>query len=324
MKKKLSICIPTFNRAEILEGLLHKLIYEMKYLEKEVEICISDNASTDETHNVIKSIIRNHKSISLKYKKNDNNLGFDKNCELALRMGEGQYKWIFSDYILDGTLRKILIKLDLDKPDLVFVNYKILLDNKELCSAARSDLIETNTIFKVAKKINLANTMVSSIIYSSDAMSKVDLEKPNGTFWYHFILFYNIIDRMPEARILYYGEPVIVQKGLTIEASRKEKSYEYDGLLDFYVDAYFSLLKRIGEKEIFEKLGIIEYCESLLIRQLTYYRIGNVHQNLRVKLRIIKHTKEFNFSIFDRILAFIILITPRYLLSVALKVRNFF
>ena len=54
----LSICIPTYNRAAILQEtsrLLIRAIKESGHL-SEVEICISDNASTDRTPDVIAAL----------------------------------------------------------------------------------------------------------------------------------------------------------------------------------------------------------------------------------------------------------------------------
>ena len=47
--KLLSLCIPTYNRADILKETLTKLVLEPAFILGRVEICISDNASTDHT-----------------------------------------------------------------------------------------------------------------------------------------------------------------------------------------------------------------------------------------------------------------------------------
>src|SRR4051794_27476191 len=52
MPPKLSICIPTFNRAEILDDCLGRL-EAVSQAPIEVEIIVSDNGSTDETSSVI-------------------------------------------------------------------------------------------------------------------------------------------------------------------------------------------------------------------------------------------------------------------------------
>ena len=63
--KKISLCIPTYNRSMYLNNLLSSIVSNKNYL-RDVEICISDNNSSDETSNVIKSY---KNIISIKYKK---------------------------------------------------------------------------------------------------------------------------------------------------------------------------------------------------------------------------------------------------------------
>lgn len=55
----LSICIPTYNRAPRLSETVHALISQIEAngAQSEVEICISDNASTDETPAVLESLL---------------------------------------------------------------------------------------------------------------------------------------------------------------------------------------------------------------------------------------------------------------------------
>jgi glycosyltransferase involved in cell wall biosynthesis len=324
MNIKLSFCIPTFNRPLALKNTLHMLCKEIEGLESQVEICVSDNASPPEIQKLVNDFIKVKPNIHLKYQRNNSNLGYDKNCEMAIRMGSGQYLWFIGDddRLKQGAVSKVILQLDADKPDLAFINYKIVVDRQDLPSAATDLSIKTDKSSKIFEKINLANTFLSSCIFSSEALKKTDLRQPNGTFWYHFFLFYQVIEEKPNARVLYYGYPLIIQTGLTIEATRLEKSYEYEGPLEFYIDAYFSFLKRVNEKQIFSELNLIWMFEILLVRQILYYRIGNAHQNLLVKIRISNFVWLYSFKKKDKIAALLILILPRKLLKFALKIRK--
>jgi len=51
----LSICIPTYNRAEYLEEAIYNIVTDDAFCDK-VEIIISDNASTDNTKQVEKNL----------------------------------------------------------------------------------------------------------------------------------------------------------------------------------------------------------------------------------------------------------------------------
>ena len=89
----LSICIPTYNRAEYLVGALENIISDPAFDER-VEIVISDNASTDDTENVVGYFIKLYSNIY--YYKNPENIR-DQNFMLALSRGRGKYLRLFND-----------------------------------------------------------------------------------------------------------------------------------------------------------------------------------------------------------------------------------
>lgn len=90
--KKLSICIPTFNRAELLEKTLESIIPQ---IDDECEVVICDNASTDATEEV--ALRLSSKCGFLRYIKNKDNIGLDRNFDLAVSLSCGEYCWLFPD-----------------------------------------------------------------------------------------------------------------------------------------------------------------------------------------------------------------------------------
>jgi glycosyltransferase involved in cell wall biosynthesis len=89
----LSICIPTYNRAEYLVGALENITSDPAFDER-VEIVISDNASTDDTKDVVGYFIKSYSNIY--YYKNLENIR-DQNFILALSRGRGKYLRLFND-----------------------------------------------------------------------------------------------------------------------------------------------------------------------------------------------------------------------------------
>lgn len=89
----LSIVIPTYNRAEFLDYSLEVHIPICR--EFNVQIFISDNASTDNTENVVKKWIKEYQH--LHYNKNETNIGPDGNFEKALKLTDTDYIWLLSD-----------------------------------------------------------------------------------------------------------------------------------------------------------------------------------------------------------------------------------
>lgn len=102
----LSICIPTYNRASYLEGAILNIITDNAFGD-EVEIIISDNASTDNTEEIAKKYTQKHYNI--KYYKNEENIR-DKNFMLALQRGNGLYRRLFNDTLRfkERALQKML------------------------------------------------------------------------------------------------------------------------------------------------------------------------------------------------------------------------
>ncbi len=84
----ISICIPTYNRAEFLPDLLDSISVQA---DDDIEVVISDNASTDDTEAVIdiyRPRIRN-----LVYSRAPENQGHDRNYLRAASMAGNRYLW---------------------------------------------------------------------------------------------------------------------------------------------------------------------------------------------------------------------------------------
>jgi abequosyltransferase len=58
---KISICIPTYNRARLLEEAIKSILSQTTDISSEIEICVSDNCSTDNTELVIKKLQKKSK-----------------------------------------------------------------------------------------------------------------------------------------------------------------------------------------------------------------------------------------------------------------------
>ncbi|EBU1703925.1 glycosyltransferase, partial [Salmonella enterica] len=96
---KVSFCIPTYNRVKFIEDLLESINNQSSH-SLIVEVCISDNASTDGTEESI-NIWRDRFNFPILYQRHNENIGPDRNYLSAVNMGTGDYCWIFgSDDIL--------------------------------------------------------------------------------------------------------------------------------------------------------------------------------------------------------------------------------
>jgi len=91
---KISVCIPTYNRAHCLANCLQSIISNTRRSEVDFEVCVSDNASADGTRDVVSAA---QASIGVKYSRNEQNLGAARNFLRAVEMADGEFVWLIGD-----------------------------------------------------------------------------------------------------------------------------------------------------------------------------------------------------------------------------------
>ena len=113
MEKLLTIAIPTFNRAELLDRQLTWLASAIKGCESDCEIFISDNCSTDHTQEIVNKWQSILSDIPFRYHKNPENVGVMKNIVCCLQAATSKYVWTVGDDdpIQERTLSYVLTKL---------------------------------------------------------------------------------------------------------------------------------------------------------------------------------------------------------------------
>ncbi len=118
----LSICIPTYNRAEYLEKSLESLVRQDGF--PQVEVVISDNCSEDNTAEVCGSYCSRYPNII--YHRNKENI-YDRNFPTVLMLAHGVFRKLFNDTMIyeDVSLRyliEIVRKYSGSRPFLFFLN----------------------------------------------------------------------------------------------------------------------------------------------------------------------------------------------------------
>jgi abequosyltransferase len=111
----LSVCIPTHHGwarlvEEAIEGVVSQLTPE---LAGRVEICVSDNASHDETEALVRALAA-RPGVRLVYARNDRDRGASFNIARSVELASGDYCWLHSsdDRLEEGALARILELLD--------------------------------------------------------------------------------------------------------------------------------------------------------------------------------------------------------------------
>lgn len=120
----LSICVPTYNRADCLEVLLSTLVKECESHAEDVEIVVSDNASTDTTPQIAD---RYSGHDFLHWHRQTRNIGAPANvASCAMELANGRFCWIIGDddLVLPGGVEKVLKSLQCNPAhEILFVNF---------------------------------------------------------------------------------------------------------------------------------------------------------------------------------------------------------
>ena len=110
----LSIVVPTYQRAASLRVMLQALLPQAAALGDLVEVCIADNASSDDTPDVVRHASANAPGVAVRYLRRPANLGAIKNLVLgAAQDARGDFIWALGDddLVTPGALRRICTAL---------------------------------------------------------------------------------------------------------------------------------------------------------------------------------------------------------------------
>jgi glycosyltransferase involved in cell wall biosynthesis len=145
-KPILSICIPTYNRAEYLNKSIASIVSQKEFNTEPVELVISDNASSDNTGEIVKKYQETYKNIY--YFRNDKNI-LDKNFPTIIGEAHGIFRKFCNDTFLlkDDSLRQLLgfIEENIEKkPILFFMNKANKNKKKEIYTINSFDIFVKN------------------------------------------------------------------------------------------------------------------------------------------------------------------------------------
>lgn len=129
-----SIVIPTYNRAKLLKA---TIAITLKQTFRDFEIIISNNASDDNTREIVKSF----KDKRIRYFENKKNIGSEKNVKKAMSYARGIYIFTIGDddfILFENTLEKTKKLLDDKKYGFIRLN---LIERKFIGAGLRKSII---------------------------------------------------------------------------------------------------------------------------------------------------------------------------------------
>lgn len=179
---KISICIPQYNRIAFL---LKSLYIIEKQTYNNIEICISDDCSSDNTEEEILALIPKYR-YPIIFDKNKVNLGFDRNLRKSIEMSSGDYALVIgNDDTINGNesiefLTEFLVNNNL--PDIGYCNLLEERTNNTIIKRAQTTKI-LGTGPSVVMKYYSCFSFVGGLIYKKSTFMKFNTDKMDGSIY---------------------------------------------------------------------------------------------------------------------------------------------
>ena len=223
---QLTIGIGTHNSENTVKECLDSIVPEVEKSKEEVEILIIDNASKDNSWNIIKEYSEKYNFIRVY--KNKKNIGADKNYNLLVVKAKGKFVWFFSDddKVKRGVVKKILkvIKEHLLLGH-IFINWGGWNETLKKCKVERTIDREDDILFLSAAHylsvVKLNSTLLASIVINRLAWKYAPTEQFIDSDWHHYAKIQEIIK---VSNSYFIAKPYVMYRG--ISGGRFEKNSE--------------------------------------------------------------------------------------------------
>lgn len=243
MSVRLSICIPTYNRSGCLRECLASVVSSAEGYQEQIEILVSDNASADETMSVVSEYQNTYPWI--RYHRNDENIGGERNFYAAAGMASGEYVWIFGD---DDKMTGDAIGVVIDRIEsgynLIITNYSIWLKDFSSVIKHRGLPFGKDEVFdnpnEFMKRFGLHIGYITSVITKKSVFLSLPPDEYEPYIEYGYPQVFSVYAGIAQnCRATYISTPLV--------CSRSENSSDYDKYKYFAVGStlvFKALLKK--------------------------------------------------------------------------------
>lgn len=253
---KLTLAIPTYNRARYLDVLLTSIAEQSLPLRDNIEIVVSDNASSDDTPEVVE---RHGRGIPIKYIRQAENIGADLNFARLFLEARGHYVWIIGDddLLLSNALRAVIDTIDSVSPGIIFAKQMGFVDKIDV-SAHPNRSIDIKVLDQglFVERVNIFLSFISSIIVNKTALRDVvharDVEnlalERSGFPQYGWVLPAVLLDRPA----VYIATRLVAARGGNAGGYAAFGVFieSHGRVLDRYLSARPDLIRRINNRTL--------------------------------------------------------------------------
>lgn len=271
----LSICVPTYNRAFYLEKLLCNIV---KQQQKNIQICIVNDGSTDHT----KVIVEKYKSKLSILAKHQTNSGRASALRKAISIATGDFLLVMDDEdeFVDNALFRIneylqnINSYNSKRPIIGFTFLTSGISGKIIGSSFKespliTNLVKINADYKAKgdKKQVIQSKYVKEVLYD---IPENERRVPTYTIWSRLAVKYDVV---------FLNEVVVVKEylssGLThkINKLRRESAYSsrrlYKEISEMDSRIYNSILYRLKNVVLFHKYNF--YCSAKQVCKVSFF-----------------------------------------------------
>lgn len=260
MIKKLTVAIPTFNRAKYLDVAIKNLVLQLTPdNENQIEILISDNASEDDTQSIVQNYI--DEGWSINYVRNKVNLGWGRNFQQCIELANTDYILLLSDddILEDRSLNQILTILNhytdvgviFLKPYGFDKNHKSERPKRKTGSNICKEYSSSNNfLIRIVKEFTLLSTCVfNTSIIGKDKYNSIAAES-------NFLHLYYILDAIFSHQMHFYINDYLV-------GSKRNNSSNYD-FSKVFISELWAIIN------YFEMNGLNKYLERKLKNRMLF------------------------------------------------------
>ena len=312
-KPLVSICIPTYNRSKYLKKCIDSIISQVEFQNGLVEIVISDNASEDDTQEVVLTYSEKYKNVL--YSKNSQNVK-DKNYPIVLSKANGVLRRLCNDALIFqpnslNSMCEVVKKYKSDRPYLFWANgvVKVNMENVNFQEFVRetsfrmtsiacfsiweddavnlsSDLAGSELLlWQVRKALELVYNKKKAVINNTVLTTVQSVQKKNISYGLYQVFFLNFFQLL---------QPYFDMKILTeCDRDKLEKDLLFDFFLGWCVEwelqnsnFQYSLeenLKQVIEKQYSDKSYWKEYQKKYKIEKIKCKIKKNIKSVIKIQ-----------------------------------------
>jgi len=193
-KPKLSICITTRNRGDLITETLESIVDQ---IENDVEVVVVDGASTDNTGTILKRYADRY--LFFRYIGEDDNSGLDSGYDSSVVNSKGDYCWVMTDddLLAPGAVRRVLSEIKKNY-DLIIVNIECFntdmsIDLKQKLFNFDQDIVYgKEEAGKLFTELGIGLSFIGSVVIKRSLWLNIDRSPYFGTEFVHVgVIFEN-------------------------------------------------------------------------------------------------------------------------------------